>query len=170
MVLPAWVFALAMVLLVVGWLGVLLPAVPGVGFMWVVILAYALAERLATIDPVSLAVLTLLGIVGATSDLWMGQLGAKVGGASLSSTLFSLLGWLLGGIIGLLAGGVGAIPGMIVGSVLGVFVNELREHRNWKAAWQATLGLLAGWTLSTVVQLAIGTVMLAIFAWQVLRG
>ena len=65
MVLPAWTFWIAITLLIVGLLGVLLPVIPGVGFMWIVILVYAIAERFATIDPISIAVLTLLGLIGA---------------------------------------------------------------------------------------------------------
>ena len=141
MVLPAWVFWAAVALLIVGLLGTLLPAIPGVGFMWVVILIYALVERFATIDPLTFVALTLLGAVGATADLWLGMLGAKVAGASLWSTLFSLLGALVGGLIGFFFGGIGAVPGALVGSMLGVLLNEYRERRAWRAALRATLGL-----------------------------
>ena len=61
MILPGWAFGVAILFLIVGLLGVLLPAVPGVGFMWIVILVYAIAERFATIDPLSFAMLTVLG-------------------------------------------------------------------------------------------------------------
>lgn len=170
MVLPGWMFWVAILFLIVGLLGVLLPAVPGVGFMWIVILVYAIAERFAAIDPISFAVLTLLGLAGATSDYWLGLLGAKVGGASLRSTLFSLAGCLLGTVIGFFVGGIGALAGAWIGSVLGVLVSEWIERRDWKAALRAALGLVVGFTLSTVVQLVLGVVMLGIFVWQVLRG
>jgi uncharacterized protein YqgC (DUF456 family) len=161
---------MAIVFLVVGWLGVILLAIPGVGFMWIVILVYAIVERFAAIDPISFAVLTLMGLAGATADLWLSQLGAKVAGASFRSTVYSMAGALLGGLIGLLFAGVGAVLGALIGSVLGVLINEYRECGEWKPAWQATLGLVVGFTLSTVVQLGIGLAMLAIFVWQVLRG
>ena len=77
---PAVGFGVAVALMVVGLLGVLLPVVPGVGLMWAVILVYAIMERFATIDPLSFAALTVLGLMGATSDLWLSLLGAKVGG------------------------------------------------------------------------------------------
>ena len=170
MVLPGWTFWVAILFLVVGLLGVLLPAVPGVGFMWIVILIYAIAERFAAIDPISFAVLTLLGLAGATSDYWLSLLGAKVGGASLRSTLLSLAGCLLGTVIGFFVGGIGALAGAWIGSVLGVLVSEWIERRDWKAALRAALGLVVGFTLSTVVQLVLGVVMLVIFVWQALRG
>ena len=170
MVWSALAFGTAIALMSVGLLGVLLPAIPGVGLMWVVILVYAIVERFATIDPLSFAVLTLLGLLGATSDLWLSLLGAKVGGASVWSTLSSLAGALLGGTVGLFFGGVGAAPGMIIGGILGVLLNEYRERRAWEPAWKATVGLMLGFTLSSVLQILIGIAMLAIFVWQVLRG
>jgi uncharacterized protein YqgC (DUF456 family) len=51
-----------------------------------------------------------------------------------------------------------------------VLVSEWIERRDWKAALRAALGLVVGFTLSTVVQLVLGVVMLGIFVWQVLRG
>jgi uncharacterized protein YqgC (DUF456 family) len=170
MVLPAWAFWTALLLLIVGLLGIVLPAIPGTGFMWIVIAVYAAAERYATIDPLSFAILTLLGWAGATADIWLRLLGAKVAGASIWSTLFSIVGGLLGGLIGLLFAGIGAVPGVLVGSVVGVVANEYRERRQWKAAFRASLGLVIGFTVSIAVQLVIGLAMVGIFVWQVLRG
>ncbi|MBN1937756.1 MAG: DUF456 domain-containing protein [Anaerolineae bacterium] len=166
----SWTFWIALVMMIVGLLGVVLPVIPGTGFMWIVVLIYAISERFATIDVVSFIVLTVLGLGGATADLWMSQLGAKVGGASLWSTVYSLVGSLVGGLIGLIFAGIGAIPGMIIGSVAGVLINEHRERQDWKLAWQATIGLMLGFTLSSAVQFAIGLLMLTIFIWQALRG
>jgi uncharacterized protein YqgC (DUF456 family) len=170
MALPVWAFWMTILFLVVGLLGVLLPAVPGVGFMWIVVLVYAIAERFAAIDPLSFAVLTVLGLAGATSDYWLALLGAKVGGASTRSTLLSIAGGLLGTVIGLFFGGIGAIPGAWIGSIAGVMVSEWIERKNWSAALRATLGLVVGFTLSTIVQLVFGVLMFAIFVWQVVRG
>jgi uncharacterized protein YqgC (DUF456 family) len=170
MVLPGWVFWLAIVFFICGLLGVVMPAVPGVSLIWVVILVYAIAEGFATIDVLSFAVLTLLGAAGATADLWLGQLGAKVAGASLRSSIWGVVGALAGGLLGLVFGGVGALPGMWVGAVLGVLLSEYRERGSWKAAWQAAVGVAVGSVVSIVVELAIGLAMIAIFVWQVLRG
>jgi len=166
----SWMFWVALGMMIVGLLGVFLPLLPGTGFMWVVVLVYAIMERFKTIDPLSLAILTVLGLGGATSDLWMGLLGARVGGASPRATVYSLLGSLVGGLVGLIFAGLGAFPGMIIGAVGGVLLSEYRARQNWKAAWQATIGLVIGFTLSTVVKAIIGLLMLAIFVWQTLRG
>ena len=170
MVLAQWAFGAAVALMIIGLVGVFVPVVPGLGWMWIVVLIYAVAEGFRTIDPWSFAVLTILGLGGMTADIWLSQLGARVTGASLVSTLCSIAGGLLGGLIGFLIGGIGALLGMLVGSILGVLLNEYRERREWKPAWKATLGLLVGFTLSSVIKLTLGLAMLGIFVWQVLRG
>lgn len=165
-----WMFWLALLLLLVGLAGVVLPALPGVALMWVVILFYAIWERFAAIDPLTFAALTLLALVGSTADIWLSQLGARVAGASLWSTVLSLLGGLIGGAIGFLFAGVGMFPGVLIGSGLGVFSYEYYKQREWKAALKATVGLMIGFTVSVGVQLVIAVLMLVLFVWQVLRG
>lgn len=167
---PAWTFWVAVVLMFVGLVGIMLPAFPGVFWMWIVVLVYCIVDRFVAIGVTTFVLLTLLGLVGATADIWMSMLGARVGGASIASMLFSMLGAAVGAVLGLLVGGIGVFPGVIVGSFLGVFLNEFRVNRDWKEAGKATLGLGVGYTLSTVVQLFIGVVMLVLFVWQGLRG
>lgn len=168
--LPAWTFWVAVVLMLVGMVGILIPVLPGAAIMWAVVLVYSILDRFVTVGVFWFVVLTLLGLAGATGDIWVSMLGARAGGASIASTLFSLLGAVVGGMIGFLIGAVGAFPGMVIGALLGVFLNELRVHRQWKAALKATVGLVIGLTVSTAVQLSIAAAMLAIFVWRGLSG
>lgn len=163
---PAWTFWVAVVLMLVGMVGILVPALPGVAIMWAVVLVYCILDRFATIGVPWFVALTILGFAGATADVWVSMLGATVGGASIVSTLFGLAGAAMGGIAGFFVGVIGAFPGMVVGALLGVFLNELRVHGQWKAALKATLGVVIGFTVSTVVQLSIAGAMLALFIWR----
>jgi uncharacterized protein YqgC (DUF456 family) len=170
MEMAAWLFWVAVLLMFVGLVGVLLPVFPGVFLMWSVVLVYCIVDGFVTIGIPVFVVLTVLGLGGATADIWMSMLGARVGGASIASTLCSMLGAAVGALAGLLVGGIGMFPGMIVGSLLGVFLNEFRVSRDWREAGKATLGLGVGYTLSTVVQVSIGVIMLVLFVWKGLRG
>ena len=170
MTLPMWAFWVALVAMFVGMIGVILPVVPGVGFIWIVVLIYAIAERFATIDPITFTVLTILGAVGFTADLWMSQVGAKAGGASVWSLLAGFLLGVIGAIVGSIFLGVGAIPGAIVGAIAGVVLAEYYKRRDWREAFKAGGGWLVGCTLSGGVQLLIAILMILIFAWQALRG
>lgn len=169
MVLPMWAFWTAMVAMAIGLIGVILPVVPGVGFIWIVILIYAIAEQFATIDLITFVVLTILGAIGLTADLWMTQVGAKAGGASPWSLLVGLLLGAVGAVIGTLFV-VGTIPGAIIGALLGVVIAEYHRREDWNEALKSGGGWAAGCLLSGAVQLVIAIVMIFIFVWQALRG
>jgi hypothetical protein len=159
-----------MVAMFVGLAGVFLPILPGVGLIWLTALIYALAERFATIDPVTFTVLTVLAGFGLTTSLWTSQIGASVGGASWRSMLVGVVGGTVGALIGAIFFGVGAIPGGVLGALLGVVLMEWREGKNWEQASKAASGWLVGCLLSSVFQALVGTVMIVIFTWQALRG
>jgi uncharacterized protein YqgC (DUF456 family) len=153
----------ALVLMFIGLLGVILPLVPGIVLVYLAALLYAVIEGFAKIGPITLAVLTVLAVVGVTADLWVSSLGAKVGGASV----WALLGGLVLGWVGLI---FFSLPGAILGSVLGVIMVELGRVGDWRKVLKSGGGWLIGWLLSTVVQLSVALIMIAIFLWQVRQG
>jgi uncharacterized protein YqgC (DUF456 family) len=165
-----WAFGIALAAIAVGLIGVILPVVTGVGFIWLVILVYAIAERFATIDIISFIILTILGAIGVSADVWMSQAGAKAGGASPWSLLVGLLLGAVGAIIGSIFFGVGAIPGAIIGAVAGVIIAEWHRHEDWNEAFKVGGGWLMGCALSGVVQFLVAILMIAIFVWQALKG
>jgi len=169
MVLPMWAFWIALAAMVVGLVGVILPVVPGVGFIWIVVLIYALVERFATIDIITFGVLTVLAAVGVTADLWMTQVGAKAGGAAATSLLVGMLFGAVGAIIGTLFV-VGTIPGAIIGAVAGIIIAEYHRREDWNEALKVGGGWAVGCALSGGVQFIISIVMILIFVWQALRG
>ncbi|MBU0702523.1 MAG: DUF456 domain-containing protein [Chloroflexi bacterium] len=170
MVLPMWAFWVALIAMLVGMIGVMLPIVPGVGFIWIVVLIYAIAERFATIDLITFTILTILGAVGFTADLWMSQVGAKAGGASVWSLLAGFLMGVIGAIVGSIFLGVGAIPGAIVGAIAGVIIAEYHRREDWNEAVKAGGGWAVGCLLSSGIQFLIAVLMILIFVWQALRG
>jgi uncharacterized protein YqgC (DUF456 family) len=176
-----WVFWAVLITMLVGLLGVFLPLVPGVGLIWIAALVYAIAEGFATVDPITFTVLTILGAIGITSDIWMSKLGATVGGASFRALLAGLGLGIVGGIVGLLLSIVGTVFGLpflaigiapcaIIGAVLGIFLVEQHVRDDWREALKATSGWAIGCVLSGVVQFIISTLMILIFVWQALKG
>ena len=157
------VLVITFLLALVGLIGTVLPVIPGTILIFAGALLYAFADGFQVVGWPTLVVLGVLTAVATTADLWATSVGAKIGGAS---------GWSV--VIGLLAGLVGFVvfnlPGAIIGAVLGVLLTEIVRVRDWKQALKAGSGWLVGWILSTVVQLGIGLVMVAILVWQVLQG
>lgn len=168
--LPVWAFWAALTVMMIGLLGVILPIIPGVGLIWFVTLVYAVAERFAAIDPFTFAFLTVLGAIGVSADIWMSQLGAKVGGASVWSLLAGTVLGAIGAIVGAIFLGIGAVPGALIGALAGVVLAEWHRRRDWREAFKAGGGWLVGCTISGGVQFLIAILMILLFAWQVLRG
>lgn len=153
----------ALVLMFIGLLGVILPLVPGIVLVYLAALLYAFIEGFVRIGPITLAALTVLAVVGVTADLWVTSLGAKVGGASV----WALLGGLGLGLVGFI---FFSLPGAIVGSIAGVIAVEMWRIGDWQKVLKSGAGWFIGWLLSTVVQLSIALIMIAIFLWQVGQG
>ncbi len=170
MVLPMWAFWVALAVMGIGLAGVVLPAIPGVGLIWAAALAYAIAEGFATIDPITMIVLTLLGAIGVTADIWVSQAGGKLGGASWQALLAGLGLGAVGFVIGLLVGGIGALPAGMIGTLAGILLVEYLRRKDWKETVRVGAGWAAGCLLSGVVQLLVSLLMILIFVWQVLRG
>jgi uncharacterized protein YqgC (DUF456 family) len=176
-----WAFWAALIAMAVGLLGVLLPLIPGVGFIWLVVLIYAIAEGFATIDPFTFIILTILGALGVTSDIWMSKLGAKLGGASFQALLAGLVLGIAGAIIGFALGTIGLLAGMpfleigaapiaIICALLGVFLVEWYTRNDWREALKVCGGWMIGCAVSGVVQGGISVLMIIIFVWQALKG
>lgn len=154
-------FALAVVFIVIGLIGTVVPMLPGTLLIWLTILVYAILTGFTSVTPLSFAVLTVIALVTGTADFWMSLLGARTGGASKRAILFGLVGAIVGTFV---------IPlfGTIIGYGLGVLLGEYQKRGDWQAALRAGLSGLAGWGIATIVQLAGGLLMFAIFVWLVL--
>lgn len=157
------VLVLALLVMVVGLIGTVLPVIPGTVLIFLSALGYALVEGFQTVGWPTLAVLGVLALVATTADLWASSIGAKVGGASG----WSVLGGMIGGLIGFL---VLSLVGAIIGAILGVLLTEIVRLGDWRKALKAGGGWAIGWALATVVQVGIALTMVAIFVWQVIQG
>ena len=147
---------IALVLMLVGTVGAIVPVLPGPPIVWLGALYYAWQTNFVEIGYGTLLILGVLAIVGGTSELWLGYLGARSAGASGWATLASLVG----GIIGLI---VLNVVGLVVGSLVGIALVEYRRHGEWRQVARASGGYVAGWLLSMLVQVAICIAMIALF-------
>jgi uncharacterized protein YqgC (DUF456 family) len=157
------VLVLALITMLIGIIGTVLPIIPGTVLIFVAALVYALVEGFQAVGWPTLVLLGILATLATTADIWISSLGAKMGGASGWSVVVGLLGGLAGFI-------VFNLPGAILGAILGVLLTEIIRVGDWRQALKAGSGWLIGWALSTVFQLGMGLIMVAIFVWQLVEG
>ena len=157
------VTVLAAVVMLLGLAGVVLPALPGLALIWLAALGYGLLAGWGASGPWLFGLITLLGLAGLGSELWVTSAGARVAGAS---------GWsVLAGIVLGLIGLVFFSPiGAVIGLTLGILGGEYLRLKDWRKALSAAGGTLAGCGVSYGVKLLLGMVMIGAWVAWVLIG
>jgi uncharacterized protein len=148
-----WV--LAAVLVVIGFAGILLPALPGTILIFAGLLLAAWADGFTR---VGVATLALIGVIAAASygvDFVAAALGVKRMGASPRAMAGAALGTLLGLLFGL--------PGLILGPFAGAVLGELTAQWDLVRAGRAGIAAWIGFAIGAVVKVALAFSMLAIF-------
>jgi uncharacterized protein len=152
--------ALALLVMLAGVVGSLLPGLPGTP----VVLAAAIGHRLYfgehSASTLVLIILGLLMVISLVLDYLAGVLGAKKMGA----TWRGVVGAILGTVVGLFFN----LPGLILGPFLGAALLEAWGGRKWKEAGRAGVGAVLGMLLGAVGKLACCFAMVAIFTTSVI--
>lgn len=143
------------VLVIVGLVGTVLPALPGAMLIVAGLVVAAWADGFTR---VGIWTLVVIGVIGAASylvDFAAAAFGAKKFGASPRA----MIGAGLGTLAGLFLGPVGIIFGPFVGAIIG----ELTVHRDMAKVGKAGLAAWIGFLFGMVVKVGIAFLMIAIF-------
>ena len=147
---------LAIVLVVAGILGTVLPALPGAPLVFLGLLLAAWAEGFEKVGWFTLTVLGILTLLTFAVDLFATSLGAKRVGASW----LALAGAGLGMIVGLFFG----LPGIILGPFAGAMLGEYAARRDWAQARKVGFGTWLGLLLGIAGKLTLIFTMVGLFA------
>lgn len=152
-------YALAVLLILVGFAGVILPALPGLPLVFAGMLLAAWAGDFQQIGWVTLVVLGLLTLLSFAVDLFATALGAQRVGASRKA--------LLGAVLGTFAGLFFMPIGLLVGPFAGALLGELWHGRELRQATKVGLATWLGIVLGVVLKLGLAFAMvgLFLFAW-----
>jgi hypothetical protein len=148
-------WSLAGILVIVGLAGTILPALPGVPFVFGGLLIAAWLGEFQRIGWPTISILAVLTALAILVDLMASVLGAKKVGASK----LALLGAALGSIAGLFFGIVGIFIFPFVGAVIGEFVARREMGQAAKVGFATWLGLLFG----ALAKLALALTMIGVF-------
>lgn len=149
-----WILA---VLLVVGGLaGTILPALPGppMVFAGLFLAAYATG-----FEPAGWGTIAILGVLTALAWL-IDFLAAAVGAKQLGASQRAFWGATFGAIVGMFFG----LPGIVLGPFVGAVAAELSGGRKMHEAGRAGMGAWIGTVIGAAAKLAIAFLMIGIFA------
>jgi len=154
--------------MIIGVIGTVLPALPGIELIWLTAAAYGLvswwAFRVTTWwSVVWIASITLLLITGEVLSYGAEVFSARKTGASWQAILASV-------ILGLIGTFIFPILGTLIGAILGVFLVEWARRKNWQEAVRAATGTLMGFGISIGVQFVFGLMMIGVWGiWVFVR-
>lgn len=158
MTIALWI--LAVVLIVAGVVGTVLPALPGAILVFAGVALAAWIDDFTRISGWTLGVLGVLTVIAWLTDFVAAAAGAKKVGASK----YAIIGAAIGTVAGVFTGLVGLIFMPLAGAAIGEYLAQqdaLRAGRVGIATW---LGMLAG----TVVKVAVVFLMVGIFVGALL--
>ena len=157
-------YVLAIVLMVIGIAGTVLPALPGLPLVFAGMLLAAWAGGFEEVGGWTMAILALLTLLSLGIDFMATALGAKRVGASKPA--------LVGAVLGTFAGLLFGLVGVFIGPFIGALIGELAWLRGvgGRELGQATtvgLGTWLGIVVGTVLKLGLAFVMVGLFviAW-----
>lgn len=148
-------WTLAVLLVIVGLAGIIVPALPGTVLIFAGLLLAAWADDFMRVSVVTLVVIGVIGAASYGVDFVAAALGAKHLGASRRAMAGAALGTLFGLFLGL--------PGLIIGPFLGAVIGELTTHTDWRRAGKAGLAAWIGFAIGTAVKIGIAFAMVGIF-------
>jgi uncharacterized protein len=148
-------WTLAVMLMLVGLAGTVLPALPGVPLIFAGIVLAAWIGNFEAISVATLVVLGALTAVGVAADFVATAMGAKRAGA----TRYGVIGAALGTVAGIFTGLWGLVFMPLVGAALG----EFYAHRDALKAGRVGLATWIGMLLGTAFKLAIALTLIGVF-------
>jgi uncharacterized protein YqgC (DUF456 family) len=143
-------------ILLVGAIGTIIPALPGIPLMFAATLIFLIFDKFDHLTILNLVVFLLIALASITVDYFSGIIGAKYGGAGRNSLIIGLLGLILGILLYPPFGG-------IAGLFTGIMVAEIIQYKDHKKAIKAATGGVAGVVLGTVVNFILAILFLVLF-------
>jgi uncharacterized protein len=149
-----WIIAVLLVL--AGIVGTVLPVLPGTVLVFAGLLLAAWLQNFSEVGGWTIAALGALTLLSFVVDFAASALGARRVGASRAA----IIGAAIGTVVGIPFGIVGLLAGPFAGAVIG----ELATGPDLLKAGRVGAGAWVGFLLGTVLKLALAFAMVGIFA------
>jgi uncharacterized protein YqgC (DUF456 family) len=147
-------------LMLVGMIGIVIPVLPGLFFVWLGVLLWSINETSA-VGWTVLSAVTVVGAAGIVLQYLVPGQRMRAAGVKTSTMVCGVLVAILCGI---------AVPvvGALVGFPLGIYaVQRVRRHDH-RAAWQSTLSALRAIGLNILIELLTALVIVVLWVSAVI--
>jgi uncharacterized protein YqgC (DUF456 family) len=151
----AVLWTLAVLLIVVGFVGIVVPGLPGTLLIYGGLLLAAWSDGFTRVSGWTIGLLGALAALSYGIDFVAAALGARRLGASPRAVAGAGLGTLAGLFFG--------IPGLILGPFVGAVAGELTVERDVRKAGRAGLAAWIGFVVGMGVKIGLAVGMVAIF-------
>jgi uncharacterized protein len=145
----------AVLLIVVGVAGTVLPALPGVPLIFGGVLLAAWIGDFQRISVFTVVVLAILAVLGIVIDYVAAAISAKRAGASRQG--------IIGAAIGTLAGVFTGLWGLLFMPLMGAAIGEFIAHKDALRAGKVGAATWFGLLVGTAIKLAIAFTMVGVF-------
>ncbi len=159
-------FAGTLLVMLVGVLGCILPAIPGTPLIFAAAVAHRLIVGESGAQTWVLVTLGIIAILALAADYAAALYGAKALGASR----LGMTGAVIGGLVGLFLGPFGILLGPFVGAFSFEFVGGRAWHDSAKAGAGATIGLLVGAVGKVACAVSMTLLFAADILWRAFSG
>lgn len=154
-------YALAIVVMLIGMAGIVIPVLPGLLLVWIATVGTILAQGMDPVGWTMAIVLTALFAAGTAATILLPARQGRRGGAPPATFALAAVGAVVGFFV---------IPvlGILVGTLLGLFVGERLRLQDNRAAVSATGRVLRAYGIGVLVEALIGVTMIGTWAVTIL--
>jgi len=152
-----WYWLVAGLLIVVGFVGLFIPILPGIVFIFAGLLLGAWIDHFTLVSQTTMVIIGMIALVAWAVDLFASYFTAKKAKASK----LALIGTLVGALLGILGG----VVGLIIGPIIGAAVGEYISRQNTGDATRVGIAAGLGFVLALAVKLVLAIIVLSIFAY-----
>jgi len=150
----AALWVVAVLLIVVGFAGTVLPALPGVPLIFGGVLLAAWIDDFQRIGGWTIGVLAVLAVIGIAVDYVAAALSAKRVGASRQG--------IIGAAIGTIAGIFTGLWGLLFMPLVGAAIGEYLAHKDALRAGKVGIATWFGLLIGTAVKIAVAFTMVGV--------
>ena len=148
-------WSVAVLLVLTGLFGLIVPAIPGAPLIFAGLVLAAWVEDFNYVGLWTIVALAVLALLTFGVDFWATLVGSKKFGASKRAIIGALIGVVVGIFLGL--------PGVIFAPFIGAVIGELSAQKNLPQALRSGVGATIGLVLGAALKIALALAMIGVF-------